>query len=40
MNISQAVDHIEAEMPATTERDEILTFVKNSPRGIIKSYFE
>lgn len=40
MNTSHALDRIEAEMPATKERDEILLFVKNSPRGIIKGYFE
>jgi len=40
MNTTHALDRIEAEMPATKERDEILLFVKNSPRGIIKGYFE
>ena len=30
---------IEAEMEATTERDEILQFIKNSKRGIMKGYF-
>ncbi|MDR1653508.1 MAG: acyl-ACP--UDP-N-acetylglucosamine O-acyltransferase [Prevotellaceae bacterium] len=40
MNTTHAIDRIEAEMPATKERDEILLFVKNSPRGIIKGYFE
>lgn len=37
-NNSQAVDIIEAEMEATPERDEILQFVKNSKRGIMKGY--
>ncbi len=40
MNTSVAIEHIEAEMPATKERDEILLFVRNSPRGIMKGYFE
>lgn len=38
-NNSQAVDIIEAEMEATPERDEILQFIKNSKRGIMKGYF-
>ncbi|HEY5509303.1 MAG TPA: acyl-ACP--UDP-N-acetylglucosamine O-acyltransferase [Paludibacter sp.] len=40
MNTSHAVERIQAELPATKERDEILLFVKNSPRGIIKGYFD
>lgn len=40
MNTTHAVERIMAELPATNERDEILLFVKNSPRGIIKGYFE
>ena len=40
MNTSHAVERIEAELPATKERDEILPFIRNSPRGIIKGYFE
>ena len=40
MNTSHAIERIQAELPATKERDEILLFVKNSPRGIIKGYFE
>ena len=38
-NNSQAVAIIEAEMQATAERDEILEFIKNSQRGIMKGYF-
>ena len=38
MNTSQAIEFIEEEMPATDERDEIVTFVRESPRGIIKRY--
>lgn len=38
-NNSQAAQIIEAEMAATPERDEILQFIKNSKRGIMKGYF-
>lgn len=38
-NNTQAVAIIEAEMQATAERDEILEFIKNSQRGIMKGYF-
>lgn len=38
-NISQAVRIIEAEMLATPERDQILQFINNSKRGIMKGYF-
>ena len=37
-NNTQAVAKIEAEMLATPERDEVITFVKQSGRGIMKSY--
>ncbi|MCQ2325665.1 MAG: acyl-[acyl-carrier-protein]--UDP-N-acetylglucosamine O-acyltransferase, partial [Paludibacteraceae bacterium] len=36
MNISQAIAYIEENMPASKERDMILSFVKSSPRGVIK----
>ena len=39
MNVSDAVERIEAELPATPERDEILQFIRNSKRGIIRGYF-
>lgn len=39
-NNSQAAAVIEAEMQATPERDEILQFIKNSKRGIMKGYFK
>jgi UDP-N-acetylglucosamine acyltransferase len=39
-NTSQAVEIIEAEMPASPERDEILLFIKDSKRGIIRGYFQ
>ena len=38
LNVSDAVARIEAELPATPERDEIIMFVRNSKRGIIKVY--
>lgn len=38
MNISQALEYIEEEAPATDERDEIVTFIRESGRGIIKRY--
>ena len=38
MNISQALEYIEEELPATDARDEIATFIRESGRGIIKRY--
>ncbi len=38
MNVSDALERIEAELPASKERDEIILFVKNSKRGIIRGY--
>jgi len=38
-NNTQAARIIEADMEATTERDEILQFIKNYKRGIMKGYF-
>lgn len=37
-NTTQALEKIEAEMEATKERDQILLFIKNSQRGIMKGY--
>ncbi len=37
-NTSQALEKIEAEMEATSERDDIITFIRNSQRGIMKGY--
>lgn len=37
-NTSQALGKIEAEMEATAERDEIITFIRSSQRGIMKGY--
>lgn len=38
MNNSEACDAIETDLPISVERDEILYFVRNSKRGVIKGY--
>jgi UDP-N-acetylglucosamine acyltransferase len=38
LNNSDAISRIEAELPASKERDEIILFVRNSGRGIIRGY--
>jgi hypothetical protein len=38
MNTTQAMDYIEEEFPVTDERDEIVTFIRESGRGIIKRF--
>ena len=38
LNVSDAIAKIEAELPASPERDEIIMFVRNSKRGIIRGY--
>ena len=38
MNTSQALEYLEEEFLATDERDEIVTFIRESRRGIIKRY--
>jgi UDP-N-acetylglucosamine acyltransferase len=38
LNTSQALNYIEEELPATDERDEIVTFIRESGRGIIKRF--
>ena len=38
LNNSDAVERIEAELPASKERDEIIQFVRNAKRGIIRGY--
>jgi UDP-N-acetylglucosamine acyltransferase len=37
-NITQAVRYIEANIPSTPDRDEILSFIHNSQRGLMKGY--
>ena len=38
LNTSKATEMIERDMPATPERDEILSFIGQSARGIMKGY--
>lgn len=38
MNVSQALDIIETEIPVSDERDEIISFINRSQRGIMKRY--
>lgn len=38
LNTTQALHYIEEELSATDERDEIVTFIQESGRGIIKKY--
>jgi UDP-N-acetylglucosamine acyltransferase len=37
-NNTQALDVLEARIGATPERDEIIQFIRNSSRGIMKGY--
>jgi len=37
MNTTQALDHIEATMPASEQRDMIVKFVKASTRGVVRA---
>lgn len=37
-NVSKAMRIIEAEIPVSDERDEILTFIRESTRGIMRGY--
>ena len=39
-NNTQATQIIEAEMEASTERDDILQFIRQSQRGIMKGYIQ
>ncbi len=38
LNISQALEFIEEEFTASDERDEIITFIRESGRGVIKRF--
>jgi UDP-N-acetylglucosamine acyltransferase len=38
-NISQAMEVIDTDFPASKERDEITSFIRSSQRGIMKGYF-
>ncbi len=37
-NVSKAMDIIEAEIPVSDERDEIITFIRDTGRGIMRGY--
>lgn len=39
LNTAQAIEIIEAEVPASQERDEVLMFIRDSRRGIIRGYY-
>ena len=38
MNPTQALEHLEREFPETEEKNEIIEFIRKSPRGIIRRY--
>jgi UDP-N-acetylglucosamine acyltransferase len=38
LNNSDALDRIETDLPVSAERDEIVEFIRNSQRGIIRGY--
>jgi UDP-N-acetylglucosamine acyltransferase len=40
LNTAQAVDRIRAEIPASDDRDEILSFIASSKRGLVKKTAE
>lgn len=40
LNISDATDFVEANLPASNERDEIILFIRASKRGIVRGYFD
>jgi UDP-N-acetylglucosamine acyltransferase len=40
LNISDALEFVEANLPASKERDEIILFIRDSKRGIIRGYFD
>lgn len=37
LNVTDAIERIEKELPATAERDEIILFIRESSRGILRS---
>ncbi len=37
-NVSQALTYIETELPSSPERDEVISFISKSSRGIMKGY--
>ncbi len=39
LNVSAALEKIEAELPASPERDEIVNFIRSSQRGVVRAVF-
>jgi UDP-N-acetylglucosamine acyltransferase len=37
-NVTKALNIIEAEVPASAERDMIVTFIRNSKEGVMKGF--
>ncbi len=37
-NVTKALQYIEAELPASAERDNIVTFIRNSKEGVMKGF--
>jgi UDP-N-acetylglucosamine acyltransferase len=37
-NLSKALEMVEKELPVSAERDEILNFIRNSERGVLKGF--
>ena len=40
LNISDATEFVEANLPASKDRDDIILFIRDSKRGIIRGYFD
>jgi len=40
LNISDAIEFVEVNLPASNERDQIILFIRESKRGIIRGYFD
>jgi UDP-N-acetylglucosamine acyltransferase len=38
LNNSKALDLVEKELPASSERDYIMNFIRNSERGVMKGF--
>jgi UDP-N-acetylglucosamine acyltransferase len=37
-NLGKALEMVEKELPVSLERDEILNFIRNSERGVLKGF--
>lgn len=40
LNVSHAIEKVEAEIEASKEKDIVVDFIKNSPRGILRGFSE